>query len=81
MTARQQFTFPPENAEFLTRRWRELGRPEIPLVRTRPGYSVTDLERFFDPVLHTQGEWTFEHVMEIQTWLLDGKHYRGKPAG
>ena len=74
MTARQKFSFPPENAEFLIRRWKELGCPEIPLDRSHPGYIVTDLERFFNPAFNIPGEWIFEHVLEIQTWLLDGKH-------
>ena len=78
MTARQTFTFPPANAQFLIQRWRDLGCPEIALPRSRPGYTVTNLERFFDPDLAWSEEWTYDNFLELQGFLLDGAQYRGR---
>jgi hypothetical protein len=77
-TARQQHSFPPRDAEFLVRRWRDLGRPEIPLDRTLPGYIVTDLERLFQFSSWPPDRWQYEQVNEIRAFLLAGERYRGR---
>jgi len=63
----QPTTWPPPDAADLLARWKELGRPEIPL---STGMTITDLDRWLYPS-HGLPVWKPEELPSIRGYLVE----------
>jgi hypothetical protein len=71
-----QEEFPPSQAPWMVGRWEELGRPPIPLDQALPGYTVTDLGKFFKASENAQMFRVPRVHRAILGFLCDARHYR-----
>jgi len=60
-------TWPPPDAADLVARWKELGRPEIPL---SPGVFISNLERWLRP-LHGLPTPSHEDMVRVRRFLME----------
>jgi len=57
---------PPDDADMLIARWMELDRPPIPLGRSKPGYTVTDLQQY---LYSDDREYDWYELLEVREFL------------
>ena len=57
---------PPDDADMLMTRWKEIDCPAIPLPRSRPGFAITDLQEF---LYGDEREYDWYELLEVREFL------------